>query len=108
MSQATELDDLYNEATRTTASGRLGQTAKNALRPIQPSLPVLNDILNVNIPDLLQSAITFEAMRKIASRVDGRIIGTGKEDFTTGNFLYTLNYKDKTFQLLDVPGIPER
>ncbi len=105
MSQATELDDLYNEATRTTASGRLGQTAKNALRPIQPSLPVLNDILNVNIPDLLQSAITFEAMRKIASRVDGRIIGTGKEDFTTGNFLYTLNYKDKTFQLLDVPGI---
>ncbi len=105
MSQAIELDDLYSDATRTTASEQLAQPAKNAFLPIQPALRKLDDMLNVQLPALLPPAMALETLKVNARRVDGRIIGTGEADFTKGNSLYTLNYKDKTFQLLDVPGI---
>lgn len=102
MSQATELEDLYSEATRTTASEQLAQ---NTFLPIQPALRSLKDMLNVQLPALLPPAMALETFKVNARRVDGRIIGTGEADFTKGNSLYTLYYKEKTFQLLDVPGI---
>lgn len=40
-----------------------------------------------------------------SSRIDGQIIGTGKADFTQGNVIYSLQLADRTFQLIDVPGI---
>jgi gas vesicle protein len=59
----------------------------------------------VQLPALLAPAMALETFKVNARRVDGRIIGTGEADFTKGNSLYTLYYKEKTFQLLDVPGI---
>lgn len=72
---------------------------------IQVGSRKLHDLLNLQLPALLQSAVTLEKLKVNARRVDGRIIGTGEADFTKGNTLYSLNYKGKTFQLVDVPGI---
>ena len=37
--------------------------------------------------------------------VDGRIIGTGRSDYTQGSTEYNLTIGDKTFALIDIPGI---
>lgn len=66
---------------------------------------ILDHLLNLQLPALLQSVLALARMEVKARRVDGRIIGTGEADFTKGNSLYTLNYKGKVFQLVDVPGI---
>ena len=105
MSPAIDLDDLYSQATRETVSVAPDLPARNKLPPIQAASQELKDLLNVQIPALLQSAIVFETGKVNARRVDGQIIGTGEADFTKGNSVYTLGYKDKTFQLIDVPGI---
>ncbi len=76
----------------------------SAIELISPS-EKLEDLLSARFPALTQSAISLEKQRVEVCRVDGRIIGTGAADFTKGNTLYTLNYKGKTFQLIDVPGI---
>ena len=54
---------------------------------------------------LLSAQKKLESIRMGPARVDGEIIGTGEADFTKGNVNYEFNYKDKTFQLIDVPGI---
>ncbi len=47
----------------------------------------------------------LESFRLSPNKPDGLIIGTGKADFTTDNIPYEFTYQNKTFQLLDVPGI---
>lgn len=65
----------------------------------------IHGLLKNSLPRLLQSLINTEKLKNTANRVDGLIIGTGEADFTKGNTRYTLHIDDKTFQLLDVPGI---
>ena len=105
MSKAMDLNALCDEATG-------AATQHKPISPVQPGLPAirvaskrLEELLNVQLPALLQSAVALEKSKTSVRRVDGRIIGTGEADFTKGNTLYTLNYKGKTFQLIDVPGI---
>lgn len=47
----------------------------------------------------------LESFRLSPTKPDGLIIGTGEADFTKGNVPYEFNYREKTFQLIDVPGI---
>ena len=47
----------------------------------------------------------LESLRLSPNKPDGLIIGTGEADFTKGNVPYEFTYQDKTFQLIDVPGI---
>ena len=105
MSTAMDFNALCDEATG-------AATPNKPISPVQPGLPAirvaskgLEELLNVQLPALLQSAVALEKLKTDVRRVDGRIIGTGEADFTKGNTLYTLNYKGKTFQLIDVPGI---
>lgn len=37
--------------------------------------------------------------------VDGKIIGTGRADYTQGSTYYDLHIDDKCFELIDIPGI---
>lgn len=37
--------------------------------------------------------------------VDGRIIGTGRSDYTQGSTIYNLSIGDKSIALIDIPGI---
>ncbi|BDQ66132.1 hypothetical protein NUITMVS3_33890 [Shewanella xiamenensis] len=54
----------------------------------------------------LADSVVTQAEHLISSgRIDGLIIGTGKADFTQGNVAYNLNLGNRTFQLIDVPGI---
>ncbi|MFP6122681.1 AAA family ATPase [Helicobacter pylori] len=45
------------------------------------------------------------ALLELEKLQDGAIIGDGRSDFTTETKSYTLKYNNKTFTLLDVPGI---
>ena len=104
MSSVLDFDTLFEDAT--------GATPHKQMPPVAPGLPAirpasdrLEQLLNVQFPALLESAVARENLKANMHRTDGRIIGTGEEDFTKGNTLYTLHYKGKTFQLIDVPGI---
>ncbi|WRD32319.1 50S ribosome-binding GTPase [Helicobacter pylori] len=44
-------------------------------------------------------------LNELHSLQDGAIIGDGRSDFTTKTRSYTLKHNNKTFTLLDVPGI---
>lgn len=44
-------------------------------------------------------------LKELHSLQDGTIIGDGRSDFTTETKSYTLKHNNKTFTLLDVPGI---
>ncbi len=44
-------------------------------------------------------------LNELTSLQDGAIIGDGRSDFTTETKSYTLKHNNKTFTLLDVPGI---
>ena len=37
--------------------------------------------------------------------VDGKIIGTGRSDYTQGSTIYNISVRDKSFALIDIPGI---
>jgi gas vesicle protein len=79
-----------------------------ALKPLEPIavVPVsLCTLINDTLPQLHDAAIALARARQYAARVDGTIIGTGEADFTKGNTLYNLKFKEKNFQLMDVPGI---
>lgn len=105
MGRVTELDDLFDEATGTTFAKDRPPEVTDRLPAIHAASGKLEKLLNVQLPALLQSAVVLERSKISARRIDGEIIGTGVADFTKGNTCYTLNYKGKTFQLIDVPGI---
>lgn len=70
----------------------------------KPSLNI-QELLNKTLPHLVQTVIRNERLKNTLLQVDGLIIGTGEADFTKGNTRYALHIDDKTFHLLDVPGI---
>lgn len=78
-------------------------------KPQTPSLHAstvnISTLLNKSLPALIQAVIKNEKLKKTAHAVDGLIIGTGETDFTKGNTHYTLHLNERTFQLIDVPGI---
>lgn len=55
--------------------------------------------------DMLNDTLELNEQIKKAYSVDGKIIGTGESDFTKSYVIYELNYKDKPFILIDLPGI---
>ncbi|MEX8501150.1 hypothetical protein [Leptothrix ochracea] len=79
--------------------------AKKTLAPIVGAPGLMGTLVNELLPRFHDASVMLERARQHAVRVDGKIIGTGEADFTKGNTLYTLNFKGKTFQLMDVPGI---
>ena len=105
MSTAMDLNELFEEATGVTTPPERIPSVKKSMPAIRGASNRLEELLNVQLPALLQSAVALEKLKMNVRRVDGRIIGTGEADFTKGNTLYALNYKGKTFQLIDVPGI---
>lgn len=104
MSSVLELNDSFEAATGATPQ-KHAPPATQSLPAIRAASRKLDELLNVQFPALLESAVMREKLKANVRRVDGRIIGTGEADFTKGNTLYTLHYKGKTFQLIDVPGI---
>ena len=100
-----ELNELIDQVTSPKAQEDHVPPDNTCLLAIQVDSKALEELLNLQIPALLQSAIELETQKVNGRRVDGQIIGTGEADFTKGNTLYTLSYKGKTFQLIDVPGI---
>lgn len=91
-------DTLYLQDDRAENRATSGQAKRGSTVNIQ-------ELLKTCLPRLTQSIIKTERLKNTAKRVDGLIIGTGEEDFTKGNTRYTLHIDDKTFQLVDVPGI---
>jgi gas vesicle protein len=97
MSSVMEVDGFIDPATM---SGVQAEPERYVLK----QSPAIDAVL-VALDALLCSAVELEGHIANAGRVDGEIIGTGEADFTNGNTVYTLKQGDKTFQLLDVPGI---
>lgn len=104
MHYSNELADLFDKATLSGSPEDM-ISSDTTLYPLPVVSNKLDELLNLQIPNLFRSAILVEKHKAITQRVDGRIIGTGEADFTKGNTLYTLKFKDKIFQLIDVPGI---
>lgn len=103
LSNTLDTNDLFNRAT---GNAEPEQTVQcELLQKISTKSKVLDLLLNESLSQLLVSIIDIEHRRKNEKRIDGLIIGTGEADFTKGNTIYTLNYKEKVFQLMDVPGI---
>lgn len=98
-----ELDELFDEATLTSTPEEL--IAKRPFTPLDVTSTSLDKVLNHRLADLFSGIVEYERQKALALRIDGRIIGTGEADFTKGNTFYTLNYRGKRFQLIDVPGI---
>ncbi|MHA6126932.1 hypothetical protein ACX3YD_12195 [Pseudomonas fluorescens group sp. PF-1] len=96
-----ELDELFDEATAVPEPA----FGKRSFTPIETNSAALNELLNQRLDGVFSGIMAFEQKKALALRIDGRIIGTGEADFTKGNTFYTLNYKGKRFQLIDVPGI---
>jgi len=69
------------------------------------AVAAIEEPLGIELTAYVQAVVALARGRQAAARVDGAIIGTGEADFTKGNQAYTLRLEDKTFQLLDVPGI---
>lgn len=96
-----ELDELFDQATAVSEDAPVA----NPFAHIKTQSAAMDDVLNQRLADVFSGALALDRKKALALRIDGRIIGTGEADFTKGNTFYTLNYKGKRFQLIDVPGI---
>lgn len=105
MDVVSELDSLFEQATGNAPVGNDTARFSLLLPPIKGVATKLTNLINRQLPLFLQDAVTLERLKLSSQQTDGLIIGTGEEDFTQGNTVYTLHYKDKIFQLIDVPGI---
>lgn len=81
------------------------QASTTSVRSQRKSSLNIQELLNKTLPHLVQTVIRNERLKNTLLQVDGLIIGTGEADFTKGNTRYALHIDDKTFHLLDVPGI---
>lgn len=81
------------------------QASTTSVRSQRKSSLNIQELLNKTLPHLVQAVIRNERLKNTLLQVDGLIIGTGEADFTKGNTRYALHIDDKTFYLLDVPGI---
>ena len=61
--------------------------------------------LVLEIKDFINKRLELDKEIKKAYAVDGKIIGPGEADFTKEYITYELNYKNKDFYLVDMPGI---
>lgn len=61
--------------------------------------------LVLEIKDFIDKRFELDKEIKKAYAVDGKIIGTGEADFTKDYITYELNYQNKVFYLVDMPGI---
>lgn len=100
-----EHDDLFEAATGTSLPKESQLKPAHPLPPINIASNKLDELINTLIPSFTKQLVELEVMRERVQRIDGCIIGTGEADFTKGNTVYTLAYKGKVFQLIDVPGI---
>jgi hypothetical protein len=57
------------------------------------------------LASLLSGLRELHTLRVLARRVDGGIVGTGQADFTVSNVSYRFGSGDRSFCLMDVPGI---
>lgn len=106
MRDTNQLDNLFEQATYTPLVRKNAEPERSKpLTAIKAVAPELAELINSQLPELLKTATQLMSLKLNAQRTDGQIIGTGKADFTQDNTFYTLNYKGKTFQLIDVPGI---
>lgn len=55
--------------------------------------------------EFISSLGRLENIENNKSCVDGKIIGTGRADYTTACTVYNLSVKDRTVALFDIPGI---
>ena len=69
-------------------------------------------MVELQVKDLISKVIqhisSYEQLVMIERNkgcVDGKIIGTGRADYTQGSTEYNLTIGDKTFTLIDIPGI---
>lgn len=102
MSRA-EFDKLF-ENVKSTSLVKISSVA-STLQHMDVSSRTLNELLNRQLPALLDKLVAYESQKSQIHRVDGLIIGTGEADFTKSNTFYPLSYQGKRFQLIDVPGI---
>jgi len=98
-------DDLFESASGILPQKDAEFKPAHHLPPIKAASNKLDELINTLFPSFTKLLVEFEVTRERAQRVDGCIIGTGEADFTKGNTVYTLHYKGKVFQLIDVPGI---
>lgn len=105
MNSTTGLGDLFGEATGAGAPHAPVSKSVSTISALVSESAEIDALLNKCLPALLRSTLDRDASARNAQRVDGRIIGTGAADFTKGNTLFTLHHQQKTFQLIDVPGI---
>lgn len=98
-------EDVFDGNKSTPLSAHEVSSTEEKRRDIKGVPAKLENLLNVQLPALLRMAIMCGRYKENLHRVDGRIIGTGEADFTKENTCYTLNYKGRVFQLVDVPGI---
>ncbi|HEX8594757.1 MAG TPA: hypothetical protein VF682_15985 [Pseudomonas sp.] len=96
-----ELDELFDETNAVSEEVVIASPFVH----IKTHSAAMDDVLNHRLAGVFSGVLAFDRKKALASRIDGRIIGTGEADFTKGNTFYTLNYKGKRFQLIDVPGI---
>ncbi|WP_196481354.1 hypothetical protein [Burkholderia diffusa] len=102
---ATDIESPCEISTHCVSHSIAEEASRTSFVHFRAATEALNGLLNASLPALHEAAIALEQRRLAATRVDGRIIGTGEADFTKGNTVYTLNHKGRRFQLLDVPGI---
>ena len=72
----------------------------------------MKDTTVLTVKDLIEKQQTYyhslsklTAMEQNIGCIDGKIIGTGRADYTQGSTAYNLFVNDRTFALIDIPGI---
>lgn len=69
---------------------------------------MLKEKVQLLLDEISRNISSNERLKEIEKNcgcVDGKIIGTGRADYTQGSTLYDLSIGDKTFSLIDIPGI---
>lgn len=87
------------------SAARIDYTAPYRVNWISENHKLNVTTLSQQITQNLVLQKNLESFRLSPNKPDGLIIGTGEADFTKGNVPYEFIYRDKTFQLIDVPGI---
>lgn len=81
--------------------GGLLQKIKDFL-PFSLSRKIKHTTKNINLAKTKSSQIIKEKLLEFS---DGIIIGDGRSDFTQKSHIYHFEFEDKTFDIIDVPGI---
>lgn len=69
---------------------------------------MITEIAKEVLTDLSNTLVSIEEVNTTSQElgcVDGKIIGTGRTDYTQGATIYNLSINNKNFALIDIPGI---